>query len=160
MILRIIENNKGNSRGLIRNDHENSPGIIEDDCIGIVGDDSEEIIRDDLLGRYEMYVVSPQLKEELGVALIDSGSHVSFVKESSLVKFNREQNRNSQIYGVIGKQMEIKGQIKLIIENTLERLSQVCYVVDSLPRNLDIIPGQDWKDNAGYGFQKKTSVMI
>jgi hypothetical protein len=36
----------------------------------------------------------------------------------------------------------------------------MCYVVDSLPRNLDIILGQDWLDNAGYGFQKKTQVII
>jgi hypothetical protein len=32
------------------------------------------------LGRYEVYVVSLQLKEELGIALIDSGSMVSLVK--------------------------------------------------------------------------------
>jgi hypothetical protein len=36
----------------------------------------------------------------------------------------------------------------------------MCYVVDSLPRNLDTILGQDWLDNAGYGFQKKTPVII
>jgi hypothetical protein len=58
--------------------------------------------------------------------------------------------------------METEGQIKLKIENTrtLELVSQSCYVVDSLPRNLDIIFGQDWLDNAGYGFQKKTPVII
>jgi hypothetical protein len=32
--------------------------------------------------------------------------------------------------------------------------------VDSLPRDLDIILGQDWLDNAGYGFQKKTPIII
>jgi hypothetical protein len=36
----------------------------------------------------------------------------------------------------------------------------MCYVVDSLPRNLDIILGQDWLDNEGYGFQKKTPIII
>lgn len=77
------ENNKGNSRGVIRNDHENSPEIIGDVRIGIAGDDSKEIIRDDFLGHYEVYVVSPQLKEGLGIALIDLGSQVSLVKESS-----------------------------------------------------------------------------
>jgi hypothetical protein len=35
----------------------------------------------------------------------------------------------------------------------------MCYI-DSLPRNLDIIFGQDWLDNVGYDFQKKTPVVI
>jgi hypothetical protein len=46
---------------------------MANDRIGIVANDSEEIIRDDPLERYEVYVVSPQLKEGLGIALIDSG---------------------------------------------------------------------------------------
>jgi hypothetical protein len=50
--------------------------------------------------------------------------------------------------------------VTLKIENTLEPLTQVCYVVDNLPRNLDIILGQDWLDNAGYGFQKKIPTII
>jgi hypothetical protein len=44
--------------------------------------------------------------------------------------------------------MSVKGQINLMIENTLEPLNQTHCVVDSLPRNLDIIFGQDWLDNA------------
>ncbi|PNF18384.1 hypothetical protein B7P43_G12483 [Cryptotermes secundus] len=117
-------------------------------------------MRDDLLGHYEVYVVSRELKGELGVALLDTGSQVSLVKESSLIKFSKEKDKNLRICGVTGKQMEIKGKVKLRIENTLEPLYQICYVVDSLPRNLDIILGQDWLDNAGYGFQKKTPVII
>jgi hypothetical protein len=46
------------------------------------------------------------------------------------------------------------------IENTLEPSKQECYVVDKLPRNLDMILGQDWLENAGYGFHKKTPVII
>jgi hypothetical protein len=107
-----------------------------------------------------MYVVSRDLKGELGVALIDSGSQVSLVKESSLVKFKRENKKNSQICGITGTQLEVKGKVEINIENSLEPSSQMCYVVDSLPRNLDIILGQDWLDNAGYGFQKKTPVII
>jgi hypothetical protein len=38
--------------------------------------------------------------------------------------------------------MEIKGQVRLMIENTLEPFDQICYVVDSSPRNLDVILGQ------------------
>jgi hypothetical protein len=39
-------------------------------------------------------------------------------------------------------------------------LSKKCYVVDSLPRSLYIILGQDWFEKAGYGFHKKTPVII
>jgi hypothetical protein len=57
---RIIS--KGNSKGTIGTDHENSPEIIGNDHMGIVGNDSKEIIRDDLLGQYKVYVVSPAVK--------------------------------------------------------------------------------------------------
>jgi hypothetical protein len=99
------------------------------------------------------------LREGLGIALIDTGSQISLVRESSLIKFSKEKNGNLKIYGISGKQMEVKGQVKLKIENTLEPLDQTCYVVDSLPRNLDVILGQDWLAEAGYGFQKKTSII-
>jgi hypothetical protein len=77
------------------------------------------------------------------------------VKETSLKKFSKEKDNNFQIYGVTGNPMETKGKITIKIENTLEPLHQKCYVVDSLPRDLDIILGQDWLDKAGYGFQRK-----
>jgi hypothetical protein len=150
----------GDPKGLISHDHEGSPRITKSDSRGIVRNDSEEIIRDDSLGHYEIYVVSLQLKGGLGIALIDMGSQISLVKEWSLITFSKEKDTNLKICGITGKQMEIKGQVRLKIENTLEPLDQTCYVVDSLPRNLDIILGQDWLDNAGYGFQKKTPVLI
>jgi hypothetical protein len=62
-------------------DQEDSPRITRCVRIGIAGNDSEEFIRDDSLGRYEMYVVSLQVKEGLGVALIDTGSQISLAKE-------------------------------------------------------------------------------
>jgi hypothetical protein len=70
----------GNSKGVIGNDHENSCGITGDDHTGIMGYDSKEITKGDILGHYEVYVVSPLLKGELGVALIDSGSQILLVK--------------------------------------------------------------------------------
>jgi hypothetical protein len=73
------------------------------------------------LGHFEIYIVSKELKGELGVDLIDSGSQVSLEKESSLTKFSQEKDRNLQICGITGKQMEIKGKVKLEIENTLDR---------------------------------------
>jgi hypothetical protein len=136
------------------------PRITKSDRIGIVGNDSEECIKDDSSGRYDVHVVSPQLKEGLGVALIDTGSQISLVRESSLIRFSREKNDNFKIYGITSEEVEMKGQIKLIIENALESLNQLCYVVESLPRDLYIIFGQHWLDNAGYGFQRKTPVTI
>jgi hypothetical protein len=106
------------------------------------------------------YVVSLQLRKGRGIALTDTGSQISLVRESSLIKFNKEKDENLHIYGINGKQMEIKGQVKLKIENALEPLDQTCYVVVSLPRNLDIILGQHWLDSADYGFQKKMPVVI
>jgi hypothetical protein len=125
-----------------------------------MGNGSKEIIGDDLLGHSEIHVVSRELKGELGVALIDSGSQVSLMKEASLIGFSEEKGKSFQIVGITGKQMEVKGKTEINTENTLEPLSQMCYVVDSLLRNLDIILGQDWLDDAGYGFQKKTAVVI
>jgi hypothetical protein len=57
------------------------------------------------LGHYEIYVVSKELRGELGVALIDTGSQVSLVKESSLIKFSQEKDKILQICGIAGKQM-------------------------------------------------------
>jgi hypothetical protein len=94
------------------------------DRIGIVENDSEEIIRDDSLGRYEVYVDSLQLREGLGTALIDTGSQVSLIKESSLTKLRAKKGRDLKICGITGKQMDIKGQVELIIENTLEPLNK------------------------------------
>jgi hypothetical protein len=96
----------------------------------------------------------------LGIALIDTGSQVSLVKESALTRCCGKKDRDLKIYGITGKEMKIKGQVNLVIETTLEPLKQMCYVVDSLPRKLDLILGQDWLDNEGYGFQKKMPVII
>jgi hypothetical protein len=64
------------------------------------------------------------------------------------------------VQGITGAQVKLKGRVNLRIENTLEPLYQMCYIVDSLPRNLDIILGQDWLGAAGYNFQKRTPMLI
>jgi hypothetical protein len=96
----------------------------------------------------------------LGAALIDTSSQVSLVKEYSLTKFSKERYGNGRIYGIKGNLVHVRGQVTLKIENTLEPLTQVCYVIDNLPRNLDINLGQDWLDNGGYGYQKKIPTII
>jgi hypothetical protein len=56
--------------------------------------------------------------------------------------------------------MNVLGLIDLKIENAVEPFIQKCYVVDNLPRNLDIILGQDWLEGAGYSFQKREPILI
>lgn len=45
------------------------------------------------LGRYEVYVFSPQLKGGQGIAFIDSGSVVSLVKEYSVTRFRVQEHK-------------------------------------------------------------------
>jgi hypothetical protein len=98
--------------------------------VGITqGDHLKEHIKsidDGSLGYYEIYIISPQLKEGLGVALIDTGSQVSLVNESSLTKFSKERYGNIQISGITGNHVDVRGQVNLKIENTLEPLIQHC----------------------------------
>jgi hypothetical protein len=88
-----------NPKGVKLANHEDSPRITR-------GNHIEEHIKGNdncSLGYYEIYIIIPQLKEGLGVALIDTGSHVSLVKESSLTKFSKEKYGNVRIYGITGK---------------------------------------------------------
>jgi hypothetical protein len=119
----------------------------------------EETQGEEALGRYEVYVVSPHLRGELGIALMDSGSQVSLVKEASLGRCKYEKNQ-VVIQGVTGNQLKVKGKVDIHTGNTLEPLKQECFVVEQLPRNLDLILGQDWLENNGYSIQKKTPVVI
>jgi hypothetical protein len=111
------------------------------------------------LGRYDGQIVSPQLINELGVDLIDSGAMISLVKESSITRFEALKNK-IKLQGVTGNQLNVLGRMNLKIENSLDNLYQECSVVDSLPRNLDIILGQDWLENAGYSLQKTATNVI
>jgi hypothetical protein len=82
---------------------------------------------------------------------------ISLVKEYSVVGFKRQSEQIS-VQGITGAEVEINGQIG--IENTLELLTHKCYIVGSLPRNLDIILGQDWLQEAGFSIQKKMPLNI
>jgi hypothetical protein len=57
-----VRNNCRKSRGIRENDHGNPVEIIRNDScksfVAIVGNDLEEIIRDDCLGHCEIYIVS------------------------------------------------------------------------------------------------------
>jgi hypothetical protein len=112
------------------------------------------------LGRYEVYISSPQLREGLGRALIDSGSMVSIVKESSVAKYTRKQKEIIKLQGITVNEITVKGLVSLKIENTMEPLIQECYVVDRLPKDLDVILGQNWLEKAGYDIQKEVPNMM
>jgi hypothetical protein len=111
------------------------------------------------LGRYDVQIVSPQLVNKLGLALIDSGAMISLVKESSVIRFEALKHK-IKLQGVTGNQLNVLGRINLRRENSLDNLYQECYVIDSLPRNLDVILGQDWLENAGYSLQKTAPNVI
>jgi hypothetical protein len=72
-------------------------------------------------------------------------------------KSEREQ---VELQGITGQSMNVLGLIDLKIENMTEPMIQRCHVVDRLPRNLDLILGQDWLEKAGYSFQKRKPVTI
>jgi hypothetical protein len=84
---------------------------------------------------------------------------ISLVRESLVTKFKR-QNEQINVQSIMGAQVKIEGQIDLNIDNTLEPLVQKCYIVGSLPRNLDIILGQDLLEKAVFNIQKRTPVII
>jgi hypothetical protein len=54
------------------------------------------------------------------------------------------------------RKTNVLGLINLKTENSW----QECYVVDSLPRELDIILRQDWLYKSGYSILKTVPVMI
>jgi hypothetical protein len=93
---------------------------------------------------YDVIVASPQLQDETGLGLIDTGAQVSLVKRKSLkenipkAKFKEIQ---VNIQGISGDDVHIKEGIMLQINDSEEMLF---YIVESLPRNLDLILGQPW----------------
>ncbi|PNF31840.1 hypothetical protein B7P43_G08901 [Cryptotermes secundus] len=102
------------------------------------------------LGPYEVFVTSPQLQNEIGTGLIDTGAQVSLVRESSLRKsIPKEKYRdiNVNIRGINGSDMLIRKGIMLQVNDSKEMLF---YIVDRLPRNLNLILGQEWLLQNGY----------
>jgi hypothetical protein len=144
----VVEDNQGDASDLMGSDEITCKKM---ESIGTIGESK--------LGRYEVYVVSPQLREGLGLALIDTGAMVSLVRESSVIRF-KQLRKQIKISGITGKQINVRGQVDLRIENSSEPINQKCYIVDSLPRELDVILGQDWLEKSNYGLQKKNPIII
>jgi hypothetical protein len=69
---------------------------LENMCLSKYLSESRET-KENELGRYEVYVVSSQLKGELGIALIDSGSMVSIIRESSVKRFRTQDKQSYKV---------------------------------------------------------------
>ena len=72
------------------------------------------------MGPYEVYVTSPQLLDEIGVGLIDTGAQVSLVREDSLKKSipqRKYKEINVKIQGINGKDTHIKRGVLLQIND-------------------------------------------
>ena len=94
-----------------------------------------------------MYITSKKLKEDIVIALLDTGAQVSLVKEEVLRNKRDIQESNSSVQGIAGNIHETKGVMMLEI-NESKVLPFV--IVEKLPRNLDCILGQDWIKENNY----------
>jgi uncharacterized secreted protein with C-terminal beta-propeller domain len=95
------------------------------------------------LGPYEIFVTSPQLKRGVGTGLIDIGAQVSLAKGSSLernIPKGKYREINVSVQGINEGDMHIKKGIMMQVNNSKEMF----YIVERLPRNLDVILGQEW----------------
>jgi hypothetical protein len=101
-------------------------------------------------GPFEIYALCNELRTGLGNALVDTGSQVSFVKESGLIRGPNMWREMSRIQGITDDFMEIKGQTKLSIGDTTP---YDFLVRDKLPTNYDLLLGQDWLENFGLNLQ-------
>jgi hypothetical protein len=112
------------------------------DAVGTV--DADEELGLEPLEPFDVFVTSPQLQNEIGIGLIDTGAQESLVKSKSLKKSSFKaqcKEIHVNIQGINGDSMHIDKGIMLQVNNSKKMLF---YVVESLPRNLDLIMGQEW----------------
>lgn len=92
--------------------------------------------QDNILGPYEVYILSLELKTGVGIALIDTGAQISLVKEESIVKNIIKDNERMEIQGISGNKVMVKGKAILTLDNCKDPIISEFYVVDKLPRNI------------------------
>ena len=95
---------------------------------------------------FEMYITSKQLKEDIGIGLLDTGAQMSLVKEVLRNKRNIQESNNS-VQGIAGNILETKG-VKMLEINESKTFPFV--IVEKLPRDLDCILGEDWLKENNY----------
>jgi hypothetical protein len=98
----------------------------------------------------KFYVLCNKLRTDLDNALVDTGSQVSLVKESGLIRRSDIRHDISRIQGITGDFLQIKGQTKLSIGDISPH---DFLVMDKLPMNYDLLLGQDWLQKFGFNLQ-------
>jgi hypothetical protein len=83
----------------------------------------------------------------MGNALIDTGSQISLVTESSLTRGIKVGTQVARIHGITGSTMETKGQIELTLGETSPHEFTV---ISELPMDCELLIGQDWLERFGY----------
>lgn len=80
------------------------------------------------------------------------------VREASLKKKVVQSKSDIMIQGISGNTMKVKGVVQLTLNNCKDPVTSSCYVVEKLPRDIDVILGQDWLLENDYVISK--SVII
>jgi uncharacterized secreted protein with C-terminal beta-propeller domain len=108
----------------------------------------KDLTREKGLAPFDVFATSPQLQNEFSTGLIDTGAQVLLVGSSSSKKSTpkgKYRDINVNIQGVNGGDMHITKGIMLQVNG-----KKMFYVVDSLPRNIDLILSQEWLLQNGY----------
>ncbi|KAK7791032.1 hypothetical protein R5R35_013438 [Gryllus longicercus] len=120
----------------------------------------KDLNRHFVLNEYEMYVLCTQLKGEMEVALVDTGSQVSLVKLEA-IRNRREiehaDEQNKWINRITGNNLKVIGKILLVLEKAPESRRNEFYVANSLPEERDMELGQDGLGSYGISL---TSLLI
>jgi hypothetical protein len=90
-----------------------------------------------------VYVLCDYLPQGYGEALIDTGSQVSLFKHDSLTHV-RIRPENISFQTVTGELFPVIGVVELCINNVTYGKQMPFYVVKSLPKDVDMLLGQDW----------------
>jgi len=101
-------------------------------------------------GPFVIYTLYDQLKHGMGNALIDTGSQISLVVETSLARGTKCNKHVIQIHGITGDVMETRRQTELCLGETSPHEFMI---VSELPMECDLVIGQDWLERFGYQFQ-------
>ena len=98
---------------------------------------------------FELYVTFPKLTVEAGTGLIDTGAQISLVRRKSLKRLPKENIVETSVtmQGITGSCRSLTQGIYLEINESKPFLF---YIVDELPRNVDVILGHKWLIENGY----------
>jgi hypothetical protein len=98
---------------------------------------------------FELYVTCPKFTVEAGTGLIDKGAQISLVRRKSLKKLPKENIVETSVtmQGITGNCRSLTQGIYLEINESKPFLF---YIVDELPRGVDVILGHKWLIENGY----------